>query len=479
VSDDVEEIYFREGIMIIRKTFSIFLFVCGAIVVSGTISTAAAQTPWQNDSNPCEAGFAPLAPWPEVGLMAAANQLLGITPPIKTTGLTPEDWGTVVYDSNQGVCWLADANLAGNPVIRAQLGVPEINPDGTMDWATALNFVNALNSYDHGRGFLGHNDWQLPTNPAADTTCSSINVDNFGALCTGSGLGNLYNIGLAQTYPASVVPRFFNTVWPFLNLQPGLYWAADPNNGGEATFSFNTGIKGGNTTLYNLFHVLPMTRTVLGPPLVGKGVLPYLSGPAAGKAVYDTLTGLSWTLNANLPAFDNFGVTNTMTIPPDKNPNTNRNKLTVPLVDEDGAVYLSAPVPPVLRCLDNNNMLTYTSGLTSQWIIAMNNAEYAGTNDWDLPCISDLQKLYSDMVITDGDDRLESPFAVGPFWLLQPGFYWACVAVNAVGSNGPCDYTQSAPGGLQWSFNFDDGFEGTDLVSKQFYVMVYYPAPNH
>ena len=27
-----------------------------------------------------------------------------------------------------------------------------------------------------------------------------------------------------------------------------------------------------------------------------------------------------------------------------------------------------------------------------------------------------------------------------------------------------------------WSFNFDDGFQGTDLVSKLFYVMVYFPA---
>jgi hypothetical protein len=85
------------------------------------------------------------------------------------------------------------------------------------------------------------------------------------------------------------------------------------------TFSFNTGIGGGNTTKYNFFHVLPMTQTPLGPVPPGKGVVPYLSGPGAGKAVYDTLTGLSWTLNANLAAFDNFGVTNTIAIPPDMN----------------------------------------------------------------------------------------------------------------------------------------------------------------
>jgi hypothetical protein len=224
---------FSEGrMLIIRKTIRFALFSCVAIIISGVASTAAAQTSWQ-DSKPCETGFAASPSWPEAPTIFPTEQ--SDQPILKTHGLTPRDWGTVVYDSNQGVCWLADANLAGNPEIQAQLGVPGINPDGTMDWATALNFVQALNNYDHGRGFLGHTDWQLPTNPAADTTCSSINVDNFGVQCTGSALGNLYNVGLAQTYPASVVPRFFNLVWPFLNLQPGLYWTADANSGSRST----------------------------------------------------------------------------------------------------------------------------------------------------------------------------------------------------------------------------------------------------
>lgn len=467
--------------MIFRKSLLFSFFVSAAIFFSGAVSGAAAQTAWQHDSNPCDAGFSPRVQWPELAAMPAAGQFPWMPQPIETRGLAPVNWGTIVYDSNQGVCWLADANLAGNPEIRAVLGLPPVNPitgdgvnpDGTMDYATAIVFVKALNGYNNGQGYLGHNNWQLPSNPFADATCSSYNQGNFGVLCTGSGLGNLYNVGLTQTYPASVVPRFFDVLWPFFNLQPGLYWAADQNGGGQVTFSFNTGIAGANTTKYNLLHVLPMTKTVLGPLPIGTGVLPYRMGPAAGRAVYDTVTGLSWTLNANLPAFDNFGVTQTTAIPPDMTANpTNGKTLTVPLVDPDGDVLLTANVP-VKTCIKGGQ----TSGLTTEWILSMNASEYAGTKDWELPCIADLQNLYSDMKITAGDTRLETPFPIGPFWHLQPGFYWACVRAANSGSNGPCDYSHSAPGDLYWSFNFDDGFEGTDQPAKQFYVMVYYPAP--
>jgi hypothetical protein len=30
---------------------------------------------------------------------------------------------------------------------------------------------------------------------------------------------------------------------------------------------------------------------------------------------------------------------------------------------------------------------------------------------------------------------------------------------------------------MEFSFNFDDGFQGTDENSKMFYVTVYYPVP--
>src|SRR5262249_49757813 len=38
----------------------------------------------------------------------------------------------------------------------------------------------------------------------------------------------------------------------------------------------------------------------------------------------------------------------------------------------------------------------------------------------------------------------------------------------------PC--TGFAPGGLQWSFNFDGGSQSTSSTVQHFFVMVYYPA---
>jgi hypothetical protein len=436
------------------------------------------------DRSPCDTDLSWSANLPQPGSDPFAQGTRG-------NGLTPVEFGSIVYDSNQGVCWLADANLAGLPDVRAVVplsnanpdgSVPVINPDGTMDWQTALNWVAALNSYNDGKGWLNHNNWQLPINPLVDLSCSSNNNGNFGIQCTGGALSNLYYVGLAQKYPDSVVPWFVSFVWPFLNLQPGLYWAADtsPNgDGGQNTFSFNIGVWGSNTTKYNFLHVLPMSQTALSPIPAGRGVQPYLSGPGAGKAVYDSYTGLSWTLNANLPAIENFNVTGSITITADQR-QANGNSVTVPLVDRDGAVILSATVP-MTPCLVGGK--TMTTGVTSDWLIAMNAGDYAGTSTWQLPCLSDLEQLATDMNLTAGDGliagdpRLEWPFSTGPFQRLQPGFYWACVPA-VVGSNAGCDYEESAPGiNLEWSFNFDDGFEGSDRPSKQFYVMVYFPAP--
>ena len=51
-----------------------------------------------------------------------------------------------VYDANLGVFWLADANLAGDAQIRNMLGADKlnINSDGTMDYQTALQWVDLL-----------------------------------------------------------------------------------------------------------------------------------------------------------------------------------------------------------------------------------------------------------------------------------------------------------------------------------------------
>src|SRR5579872_3967510 len=137
------------------------------------------------------------------------------------------DDAAVVYDAGQGLCWLADTNLAGHPEVRAAMNVAGINPNGTMDWAAALDWVDALNRFDGGRGYLGHTDWQLPATPKTDMNCSANNDGSFGALCTGSAMGYLYTYVLHRTYPDSVVPNFVNRVGPFRKLVPALYWSSD------------------------------------------------------------------------------------------------------------------------------------------------------------------------------------------------------------------------------------------------------------
>jgi hypothetical protein len=431
----------------IRKALPFFAFMWVAVLFAGIFSTAAAQSDG-HDFDPCGSG------------LGSQESALSIqTHWIGSHGLIPAGH-SILYDSNQGVCWLADANLAGSPQLQAELGVAGINPDGTMDYPTAVKWVNALNQFNNGKGFLGHNNWQLPNNPQFDSTCSAANNGSFGATCTGSALGYLYKVGLDRTFPDSVDPDFDNKVWPFRNLQPALYWTSDQNSGGEVTFSFNTGLNGANTTKYNFFHVLPMALGAIGKLPEGSGVVAYTNGLAAGKAVYDTATGISWTLDANLAARQTFGIKGTTTI----TSSVDGSVLTVPLIDEDGAMLFS------------------TIDLPGGWLAAMNQDGYAGTSGWMIPSLSDLRTLYQDLQLQPGDTRLEAQGRAGLFQNFQPAFYWACERDPGKTSQAPCDPNLNpgvSPNGtlFRYSFDFDNGFEGTDLETKQFYVMVYFPAP--
>ena len=389
---------------------------------------------------------------------------------------TFHDW--TVYDENLGVCWLSDANLAGDPAVVKMLmpyltacnndSAPAINPDGTMDYPTAVVWVCALNAYN-GTGWLNHADWQLPATPLTDKTCSSENPISFGLSCTLSPLSNLYYVGLKKAYPNSVAILAFTApvVFPFLGLEPGDYWTSDPGvELGQMTFSFNDGQMGANTTTYNLLHVLPMTGDDLGTkgkPSNGNAVVPYTSGPGEGTAVYDTVTRISWPLWANLAALNIVKVIGHT----DVTGEINGTLYKVPWVDSYGDVYF----PEVQKWINSMNSYKGTG--------------YAGSSHWTLPSLADLQTLYQDMGLTPGTVQMEFPSQysfTGPFIGLTPGFYWSsCFSTSVVGTVEQCDqagFTKGAnPVATQYSFNFDDGFLGTDEYTRQFYVMVYYPAP--
>ncbi len=397
-------------------------------------------------------------------------------PPITTQSLTAlnVNGGQVVLDVNNQVYWLADANFATSPEgrkIQAAMGITTINPNGSMDYLTALAWVQALNNvkWNGCIGYLCHTDWQLPVTPLTDPTCAVLSGPNggsFGPLCTGSALGTLYSVGLNLNYPNSVVPDFTNTIGPIHNLQPSLYWAAGTNSGGEITYSFATDHGGANTTKYNFFYTLPMVPGAIDtPPSCSEGsteLVPYTSGPAAHKALYECGKGYTWPVNATLARKRKFGDTGTTTISA-----YGGRELTVPFINSSGAML-------------------FGDGTEPPWIDDMNRSDhgmgFAGSNQWTLPTIDDLERIFQDLQLQPGDTRFLSKASVGPFEHLQPFFYWACERDQTGDSRSPCNGMdaptppdQKTP--MEWSFNFDIGFQGTDLQTKQFYVMVYYPAP--
>jgi hypothetical protein len=378
------------------------------------------------------------------------------SPAIQTVGLNSLDNGQIVYDANQHVYWLANADLAADPAIRATMGVTGINPNGTMNYTTALQWVNALNHTNNGSGYLGHTNWQLPANPPVDETCAVLHGNDgnsFGPRCTGSALGNLYSVGLANTYPNSVIPGFTDTIGLIQNLQPSLYWTSQPDGSGQKTFSFNTDLIGTNTTVYNYFYVLPMVTGKIGVTTGGLGLVSYSSGPAAGKAVYDTATNVTWVLDASLAASQAFGITGTTKIT-----TSNGVPVTVMLINPSGAMLFAT---------------------ANSWLKAANNFGYAGINNWKLPAPGDLQTLFNDLNLQPGDTRLMAQGSVGPFLNLQPYFYWACQRDQTGTSQSPCNgnFPGNGPDGktrMEWSFISDTGFQATDQDTKEFYVEVYY-----
>jgi hypothetical protein len=370
----------------------------------------------------------------------------------ESSGLMARDGGQTVFDSRLYVTWLADANLAA----KRTFGVPGINKTGSMDYAAAIRWVTAMNAFNHGAGYLGHNNWQLPTTPATDASCDRTgrHGESFGFNCSASSLGSLYYVSFGLREPDSVVQPVTNTVGPFRNFQPYLYWskspAADPKQG-FVSFSFNTGFQGANVGRNHLY-VLPMIKGRLpGAPAAANE---NLQVNPDGQTVYDPVAQVTWLADANLASRQSFGVAG---------------------INQDGSMDHATAV---------------------QWVNAMNKAEggrgYLGQTAWDLPetgapdpscslkgttgfgCASSaMGTLFHRQLRLHPGDSVVAPaeIHVGPFYDVQPYLYWSCegqTARSACQSNGPADR-------FEWNFSFGNGFEGTNLVGNDLYVMVYFP----
>jgi uncharacterized protein (TIGR03437 family) len=109
----------------------------------------------------------------------------------------------------------------------------------------------------------------------------------------------------------------------------------------------------------------------------------------------------------------------------------------------------------------------------------MNNRRYSGSSAWQIPANSKvLQGLFTDLNMASGDTRLMWTGTFGPFQNLQPFFYWACGREQSGNAQSPCTGYAPPDGSsqLQWSFNFDYGFQSTSSLVQKFFVTVYYPA---
>jgi hypothetical protein len=290
--------------------------------------------------------------------------------------LTLVDNGRLVYDSRAvdlradgatgatGVYWLANANLAATQTF----GVQGINPDGSMTWQTALNWVAAMNSWNNGKGYLGHKNWTLPLTPDYDPAGTATQTggpanDSFGFNFYSSLFGQLFYTGLRGKAGESVSSLpLANRL--FKNLQPSYYWGGDLPSSTRTTpvdFSFNTGYLATDLAVDFEFAlpefsvdksdkpVAPPTNNIY--PLQVVPTVLSLSVNPDGQTIHDSALNINWLANANLAATNTFGVQGVTTFG-------------VQGLNADGSM----------------NYATAT-----EWIAAMNAADYQGHNNWRLP----------------------------------------------------------------------------------------------
>ena len=395
-------------------------------------------------------------------LAGATTALLLVGGASAGTTLVPSSSGLTVYDTVHKVYWLADADLAatdrfGLPQCPAAGTQPCVNAGGSMTYTAALAWVKAMDT----RKYMGVSDWQLPTTPNSEphtaTLCPRLGPkpyrNRFGFNCTDNALGSLFYNGLGLKAPDTAVAIPDNTVGPFSNLQPYLYWGLTPGKGGHTTFSFGNGYQGSNTDP-NFLYLLPMIRGKIAgtPRAAGQG----LEVNPGGQTVYDPVTRITWLANANLAAAMTFGLPR-----------------------------CASPTTPSV-CVGGDGSMTWPAA--EQFVKNMRayqGAGYLGEKHWSLPAIgkgcpaygcagsqNPMGELFYDHLgLRAGDSAVAAPnTAVGPFNHIRPYLYWSCEAATIQSA---CKTTGAAPN-FEWSFSFGSGFLGTDILANDLYVTAYY-----
>jgi hypothetical protein len=394
-------------------------------------------------------------------IVAAALVAFGLWPLQAGATLVLSPDGITVYDTVNNISWLANADLAatnrfGLPLCTSATDPKAcVNASGSMSYQSATAWVAAMNA----AAYLGHTNWQLPTTPHVDSSCpfTGPHGESFGFNCMASALGSLYYSALGLKAPKTAVAIPNSTTGPFNNFQPYLYWSqtvVTQDGSGYGTFSFNTGFHGSNTKP-NFLYALPMIAGKIAgtPPAAGTG----LQVNPGGQTVYDPVMNVTWLANANLAATNTFG------LPPCR---------------DQGSPKI---------CVNQDGAMNWDSA--DQFVTNMNTSAYLGQTTWQLPpmdpncgasynCASTGDPLgelfYDQLGLTAGTAAVTTPdIDVGPFKNMQPYLYWSCEAAtiqDVCQSEGPAS-------GFEDTFSFGNGFQGTDVLKNEFYMMVYYPGP--
>jgi hypothetical protein len=160
--------------------------------------------------------------------------------------------GGLIYDTALNVTWQSNANLAAGNTF----GVSGINPDGTMSWTTAQQWIAAMNTAN----YLGYSSWRLPTTAVPDpssptvatgTSCGTQSSIPYGYNCTGSELGELFYNELGAQWGGSVptgnpnYSLFQNILSDYNNYPLTNFWSGTdaPDSSYAWLFQFSNGFQ--------------------------------------------------------------------------------------------------------------------------------------------------------------------------------------------------------------------------------------------
>lgn len=132
--------------------------------------------------------------------------------------------GTMVYDTDQDITWLVDANYADTLYKQSngRLGFEA----GRMDHRDALKWVSEL-------VYAGVSGWRLPTTKQPDESCDRQTVvGSHGFYCTGSEMGHLFygdiDHGLGGNAQSHISEKHNKNYYLFRNISEyGVYWYND------------------------------------------------------------------------------------------------------------------------------------------------------------------------------------------------------------------------------------------------------------